>query len=111
MAFSYSALYTSTWHRVIILFFRKENRVKKATNPKAIKANWTIAGVLDFTSVSTMFCNKIGTKREIEYAKSEKNRIFTRVPLNSNKYGFICRKVPMSPFRTQNFFEGVGIIK
>lgn len=37
MAFSYSALYTSTWHRVIILFFRKENRVKKATNPKAIK--------------------------------------------------------------------------
>ena len=35
MAFSYSALYTSTWHRVIILFFRKENRVKKATNPKA----------------------------------------------------------------------------
>jgi len=34
------------------------------SNPKAIKANWTIAGVLDFTSVSTMFCNKIGTKRD-----------------------------------------------
>ena len=30
MAFSYSALYTSTWHRVIILFFRKENSLKKA---------------------------------------------------------------------------------